>query len=127
VTPSPPPIAERDKSLLEKPSPAMRPANGGPAAALLAAGLACSIFGVLVAVAEVFKEWGSAYLAVSAGVGPLSGEAMWAAGAYLMLWTLLHVLLRNRIVRLWRWMLASIVLTGIGVALTFPPIYQALG
>jgi hypothetical protein len=112
-------------SALETPWPATGPPTGGLAAALLAGSLACMAFGVLVVGAETFQGWAKA-LTLSVHVGPLSGESVAAVGAYVVLWPLLHLWLCNRNVNLRRWLLVSIVLAGLGLVLTFPPIFQSV-
>jgi len=97
--------------------------NGPIAAALLAAGLACAAFGVLVVLAEVstaVKE----LLTVSQGAGPLSGKGLGATALWVVAWGALHLVLRGRELA-WRPVArATAALVGVGLVATFPPVFQ---
>jgi hypothetical protein len=97
--------------------------NGGIAAALLAAGIACAAFGLLVVLAEA-SEGIAETLSVSEGTGPLSGKGLAATAVWLGVWPVLHLALRHREVP-WR-LTARIVgvLVVIGLLGTFPPVFQ---
>ena len=69
--------------------------NGGIAAALLAAGIGCAAFGVLVVLAEASGAVEDG-LTVSEGAGPLSGKGLGATVLWAVAWAALHLILRNR-------------------------------
>jgi hypothetical protein len=100
------------------------PANGPAAAALLAAGLGSAALGLMIVLVEAsprgFKNW----LNVYNPVGPLSGKTIVAVAVYAISWIVLGIALRGKNVRLGRWVTATIMLIGLGILLTFPPIYQ---
>jgi hypothetical protein len=100
--------------------------NGGIAAALLAAGIGCAAFGVLVVLAETSAAVEDA-VTVSEGAGPLSGEGLGATVVWAVTWALLHAVLRNREVP-WRPVArATTALVALGLVATFPPVFQLFG
>lgn len=108
---------------------ATRP-NGPVAAALLAAGVGSLVLGILVVLNEVSEE-ASAFLqfdrsfGLGSGVGPLSGKVALAVVAYAVAWVVLHFALRRREVNFRVAFVVSLVLVGLGFALTFPPVFLA--
>jgi len=95
---------------------------GPVAAALIAAGVGSTVLGLAIVAVEVsatVKEWA----AMGTAAGPLTGKALLAAAAFLLVWAVLRVVLHDRAVpaRATSW--TTSVLVGIGVLLTFPPIY----
>lgn len=96
----------------------------GPAAgALLACGLGSAVFGAAVVAAESSEPVKTA-LTLSDGVGPLSGKALVGTLVFLVAWSQLHLLWRDRTVRTRPVLVVTAVLIGIGLLLTFPPVYQ---
>ena len=96
--------------------------NGG-AAALLAAGFACAVFGVLVVLAEASEAFAER-LTFQQGVGSLSGKGIVTTALWLVAWPALHFALRRREVS-WRATLrVTGALVGIGLLGTFPPFFQ---
>lgn len=97
--------------------------SGAAAAALLAAALGSATLGVVVPLSEAAPGVKAA-LALSAGVGPLSGKVAAATLVWALLWIVLHVRWRAREVNLsrvlrWTWILIGIAFLG-----TFPPFYE---
>jgi hypothetical protein len=99
--------------------------NGGIAAALLAAALACAAFGVLVVMAEASEGAGEA-LTITEGAGPLSGKGLAATAVWLIAWPALHLALRRRELPWAPTRRIVAVLVAVGLLGTFPPVYQFL-
>jgi hypothetical protein len=95
------------------------------AAAMLAAGLGCVVFGVLTALTSANQAVADA-LTFMPKVGPLSGQALTAAIVFLGSWKLLEFMLRGREPSEKRVFVAMWIMVAIGVVLTFPPVYQSL-
>jgi hypothetical protein len=97
--------------------------NGGIAAAIIAAGIACAVLGLLVvgaAASGLVAQWLTFY----APTGPLSGKAIVSSVVYLVVWPNLHYRLRDKHVDLYKAFLITVALVAIGVVATFPPVYQ---
>lgn len=97
--------------------------DGGVIAALVAAGAACALLGVLTLATDAFlsvKE----FMTFSEPVGPLSGKTVVPTAAWLVLWLALHRRLRGREMSLNRGYAVTITLIAIGLLCTFPPFYQ---
>jgi hypothetical protein len=60
---------------------------------------------------------------LGSGVGPLSGKVVLAVIAFVASWVILHLAWRRRDVDLRRAFVATLILVGLGFALTFPPIF----
>lgn len=60
---------------------------------------------------------------IGSGVGPLSGKVSLAVIAFVVSWIALHFLWRAKELDFGKVLLASLVLVGLGFALTFPPIF----
>ena len=103
--------------------------NGPVAAAFVAAGIAALVLGIFVPLNE-FSPAISGFLKFDAnfglgkGVGPLSGKAGMAVIAYIVSWVVLHLAWRRREMNFRNVLLASLILVGLGFALTFPPIFK---
>jgi hypothetical protein len=104
--------------------------NGPVAAAFVAAGFASFVLGLFVTLNEMssdihsFLEFDKSF-GIGSGVGPLSGKVSLAIIAFVVSWVVLHILWRNKDLRWRNVMIASLVLVGLGFALTFPPIFLA--
>lgn len=94
------------------------------AAALLAAGIGCVVFGVLTALTAASQSVADA-LTFMPKVGPLSGQALTAAIVFLGSWELLALALRGKEPSEKRVFVAMWVMLALGVVLTFPPVYQS--
>jgi hypothetical protein len=110
--------------------------SGPVAAAFLAAGVASFVMGIGVilgaASATINDAIGvdfSAFLqfdknfGLGSGVGPLSGKLGLAVIAFVVSWVVFHLWLRGKEVNFRNFFIASLVLVGLGFALTFPPIF----
>lgn len=97
--------------------------DGWAAAALLAAGVGCAALGILTAAAEASPAI-AATLNWHDPVGPLSGKSTLATIVYFASWAVLARIFHNRNVRLRAVMVATSILIGVGLLLTFPPVYQ---
>lgn len=104
--------------------------NGPVAAAFLAAGVASLVLGVFTVLNEASADI-NAFLqfdknfGLGSGVGPLSGKVGMAVIAYVVSWVVLHLALRGKEVTFRNAFIASLVLVGLGFALTFPPLFKA--
>lgn len=104
---------------------AERPAelNGSVAAALISAGIGSAVFGALVLSGEASTAIKSS-LTLNTGVGSLSGKSLIGGVAFLITWLILHLILREREVNMrLAWWLTAVPL-AIGLAFTFPPLFQ---
>jgi hypothetical protein len=97
--------------------------NGGIVAAAVAAGAGCAALGVLTVVCAASTEFAD-LLTLYAPSGPLTGKATVAALLYVIVWVNLHFRLRDRELNLSRGFLLTMLLLAVGLAGTFPPIYQ---
>jgi hypothetical protein len=98
--------------------------NGGIVAAVVAAGVGCAALGVCTVAAAAVPSF-SDFLTLYAPSGPLTGKAVVSTVIYLIAWLNLHARLRDRELSLFRAFLVTMVLLGIGLIGTFPPVYQA--
>jgi hypothetical protein len=100
--------------------------NGGIAAAIIAAGIACAVLGLLVIGASasgLISQWLNFY----EPTGPLSGKAIVSVVVYLVVWPNLHFRLRDKQVDLYKAFMITVALVAVGVLGTFPPVYQFFG
>ncbi len=110
--------------------------NGPVVAAFLAAGIGSLVIGIGVvlneasgAIKDAFGIDLNAFLqfdktfGLGSGVGPLSGKVGLAVIAFAVSWVLLHLWLRGKEVDFRTAFIATLVLVGLGFALTFPPIF----
>lgn len=110
--------------------------NGPVAAAFLAAGVGSLVIGIGVVLNEAsatikdaigvdfnaFLRFDESF-GLGSGVGPLSGKVGLAVIAYAASWLIFHLWLRRKEVNFRTFFIASLVLVGLGFALTFPPIF----
>ncbi len=110
--------------------------NGPVAAAFLAAGIGSLVMGISVVLNEASATIRDAIgvdfnallqfdrnFGLGSGVGPLSGKVGLAVIAFVASWVIFHIWLRGREVNFRTFFIASLVLVGLGFALTFPPIF----
>jgi hypothetical protein len=110
--------------------------NGPVAAAFLAAGVGSLVVGIGVVLNEASATIKNAIgvdfnaflqfdknFGLGSGVGPLSGKVGLAVIAFVVSWIAFHVWLRGKEVNFRNYFIASLVLVGLGFALTFPPIF----
>jgi hypothetical protein len=96
-------------------------ANGGGAAAVLAAGIGSFLVALFALVADKSAAIKSAMIFYKP-TGPLSGVTTCAMAAWLIAWIVLHRRWHSRKVTMGRVRAAALVLLALGVLLTFPPI-----
>lgn len=110
--------------------------NGPVAAAFLAAGVGSLVVGIGVVLNEISGSVKDAIgidlnavlqfdknFGFGSGVGPLSGKVGLAIIAFVVSWLIFHLWLRGKEVNFRTYFIASLVLVGLGFALTFPPIF----
>ena len=99
----------------------------GPVAAVfLAAGIGALVLGMLTTLAEA-NEGIKSWLEWSTSVGPLAGKTIIAVIAFVVAWVVLGIGLRGRNPKpstVFTW---TAVLVAVGLVLTFPTFFQALG
>ena len=103
--------------------------NGPAAAAFLSAGIGSFVLGLMVTLAEASAEFKSFLdfsknYGIGSGVGPLSGKVIIGVASFFVSFLLLGVALRGREVAFRRVFIVTLVLLGLGFALTFPPIFS---
>lgn len=96
--------------------------NGDAIAAFIAAGVGCLTLGILVTAAELSAPIKDT-LNVYNPVGPLSGKTLGAVIVWFITWVILHFQWRARSMPLGKWLKITWVLVGLGLLLTFPPIF----
>ena len=103
--------------------------SGPAAAAIVAAGIGSLVLGLMVDLAEFsadaksFLDFAKNY-GLGTGVGPLSGKVIVSVIAYLVSWAVLYFMWRGKEINVGKAFLATIILVGLGFALTFPPIFE---
>jgi hypothetical protein len=103
--------------------------NGPVAASFIGAGVGCFVLGLIITLNEA-KILSSSSLdfatnyGIGSGVGPLSGKVILSTIAFLATWGVLGFLWRKKEVNFARAFIVSLVLVGLGFALTFPPIFE---
>jgi hypothetical protein len=95
--------------------------NGAALAALLAAGIGAFALGLIVILNEVGAFAVPAIYAPSGGV---TGRTTLAVVIWLIAWAILHRLWKGREVQTGRVQTAALILTLLGVVLTFPPVWS---
>lgn len=102
--------------------------NGPVAAAFVASGVASLVLGLFVTLNEVSADINDflkfdVNFGIGSGVGPLSGKVTLAVIAFVVSWVALHFLWRGKELDFGKVFIGSLVLVGLGFALTFPPIF----
>jgi hypothetical protein len=103
-----------------------RQTNGPAAAAILAAAVACFVFGLLTVVEHTIDP-GRQTLTFYAPVGSHSGTTAVAVVVWITLWCFLHGRWRRAELPFVPIFIVALVLIALGSLGTFPPIYQAIG
>jgi len=98
------------------------PANGAAAATLLAGGVGCAWFGLLVLLNDA-SPWLRVRLDLFKTVGPLSGKAIVGVAGWLAFWLVLDRLWSGRDVPMAAVVRATRLLVAAGFVLTFTPFY----
>jgi hypothetical protein len=99
--------------------------NGSGAAAILAAAIGSLALGVFSFAGDVWVAVRRAFIIWNPS-GPLSGVSTGAVGVWLVAWIVLSMFWSKRNVNLLYVNLASFVLLGTGLLLTFPPFMDLL-
>ena len=102
-----------------------RLSNGPAAAAILSAAVGCFTIGLLQLVADLSPAVNKA-LVFYKGSGALSGETTIAILLWLVMWFVLNRAWGLKTVKIGMINAVSIVLLLVGVALTFPPLIDAM-
>lgn len=98
--------------------------NGAAAAAILAAGIGSFILGLVTTLAAMSE-------AVASGLnwyrpaGPLSGKTSLAVIVWLVAWVVFHTRWKDTQIPFNHIFIITLVLIGLGLLLTFPPIFEA--
>lgn len=100
-------------------------AAGVAAATFIASGIGALVLGLMTTGAE-FSAGLKGALNWWNPAGPLSGKTSVAVLAWLISWVLLHTLWKNKEVNLRASFIITLVLIGLGLLFTFPPIFEAL-
>ncbi len=98
--------------------------NGPSLAAFLAAGIGAFALGFVVVLNEVGLFSPPALYAPAGGV---STRTTIAALVWLIAWVALHNRWKERDIAPWRIHALALVLTGLGILLTFPPLWTLIG
>jgi hypothetical protein len=98
-------------------------ANGGALASFLAAGIGAFAVGFIVILNESGLFVAPALYAPAGGV---SGRTTLAAAIWLIGWAVLHSRWKNRQIESRGAYLLSLILIGLGIFLTFPPVWRLL-
>jgi hypothetical protein len=102
--------------------------SGPAAAAIVAAGIGALALGLMVTMAELGQSYADLLrfdqnYGLGTGVGPLSGKVIIAVVAFLASWAILGLMWRGREISVPKAFIATLVLVGLGFALTFPPVF----
>lgn len=97
--------------------------NGPAAAAILAAGVGSFVLGLLTTLAAA-SEPIKAALNWYAPAGSLTGKTSLAVLVWLVSWIILHVAWKDRELAFGRVFIGTLLLIGLGVLGTFPPIFE---
>jgi hypothetical protein len=98
-----------------------QPSNGSGAAAILAAGIGSLMVALLAIAAD---KWAGLknMMVFYKPTGPLSGVTTCAIAVWILMWVILEMRWRRRTVAVTRVTTAALVLLGLSLLLTFPPI-----
>jgi hypothetical protein len=107
---------------LPKAAPATLP-NGSGAAAILSAGVGCFTLALLAIAGDTSNSFKN-LLVFYKPTGPLSGVTTLAMFLWLVTWAILNWRWRKRTVALGRINAVALVLLGLSLVLTFPPIAE---
>jgi hypothetical protein len=99
--------------------------NGAGAAAVLAAGVGAFVLGALAVLADKNAAIKSAMIFWQP-TGPLSGVTALAIAVWLLVWAVLHWRWRGRQVQAGCTSTIALILLGLALLLTFPPIADLL-
>lgn len=97
--------------------------NGPVAAVMLGGGFGAAVLGIATVWAQVSAA-NAALLNWYAPVGPLTGQAILSAAAFFLSWGLFALLWRGRNVNFGAVSLLAFLLLAVGLAGTFPPVFE---
>ena len=97
-------------------------ADGPVAAAILAGGIGAFMLGIFTILAEASAGF-KAFATLNAGVGALSGKAVFTVIVWLAAWAGLHFALRTKHFDVSKALMIALVLIAIGVVATIPPVF----
>lgn len=97
--------------------------NGGALAAVLAAGIGAFALGLFVILNEAGLYTAPSFYGPTGG---LSGRSTFAVVAWIVAWAILHARWKDRDVVSGRVLTWALVLIGLGVLMTFPPVWGLL-
>jgi len=98
--------------------------TGPAAAALISSGIGTLVIG-LMTTGAVLSEGLKNFLNWSNPVGPLSGKTGLGILAWLISWGVMHSMWKDKDSNLEKAFMATLILIGLGLLLTFPPIFEA--
>lgn len=98
---------------------------GAASAAFIASGIGCFLIGLLTTLAEMSPGLKTA-LTWSVSVGPLSGKTGVGVIAWVISWVVLHRLWQDKNTDFGKALTVTLMLLGLGLLLTFPPLFQLL-
>ncbi|HRQ40200.1 MAG TPA: hypothetical protein PLD25_20000 [Chloroflexota bacterium] len=116
-------IASEEKPV-EQPLVQTHIATGSAAATFIASGIGALFLGLMTTGAE-FSVGLKDALNWWNPVGPLAGKTGIAVLTWLISWVLLNTLWKNKEIDLRKSFIITLVLIGLGVLFTFPPIFEA--
>ena len=105
-------------------SRAVESVNMGPAAAAFIAGGIGTFFGGLMTTLAEASAGLKTFLTWSTPVGPLSGKTAVGVLAWLIAWFVLNNMWKGKDYDMRRAFTITLVLIGLGLLLTFPPIFE---
>jgi hypothetical protein len=108
----------------EKSGAAAADPNGAAMAAVLAAGIGAFVLGLLVILGEAGLFAAPAFYKPAGG---LSGRSTLAVAAWLVAWAAAHAAWKDRDVSARGVWVLSLALIGLGLVMTFPPVWSILG
>ncbi len=100
--------------------------NGSIVAAMLASGIGCFVYGILICLAEASKTIGG-ILNLYDPVGPLGGKTTVAVVIWLIVWAVLGSKWKDQSVDFGKMYIGTLILVGLGLLGSFPVFFQALG
>ena len=96
--------------------------DGPIAAAILAGGISAFMLGAFTILSEASAGF-KALATLNAGVGALSGKAVFMVIVWLASWAGLHFALRTKHFDVTRALVIALVLVAIGIVTTIPPVF----
>ncbi len=101
-------------------------ADQAMSASMIAGGIGSLVLGITILLSEASPAV-KALLTWTKGVGPLSGKTGVAVIAFVLSWVVLHYVFKGKSVNLTTSFIWTVVLVGLGILLTFPPVFLTFG